>query len=197
MGWIGPAVPFRAAQLPVPHPSTPAAMDAKPMNALSNLIEGNPQAAVNLMEAFENNVEAQRGKKRTDAEAGGLLAIADDIIAAIGGGVSPATPVFALSGENVSELAQVVELEVLPGEDVPGSTTGTGDSTGRPWLEPPELCHAGRKRGREFHLQHLLGRPGYAGDCRESARTVDGASDCHFALLARATHSPTILQAPE
>jgi len=52
-------------------------------NAQKSLDKGNDQSAINKIEAFINNVEAQRGKKLTDEQADLLLSAAFDIINAI------------------------------------------------------------------------------------------------------------------
>jgi hypothetical protein len=55
------------------------------MSALDDSNEKNNAAAQNAMYAFMNAVEAQRGKKLTDAQATQLIAVAQAIVAALGG----------------------------------------------------------------------------------------------------------------
>jgi hypothetical protein len=55
------------------------------VNALDDANDGNNVAAVNALHAFINAVEAQRGKKLSDAQADQLVAAAQGIIAALGG----------------------------------------------------------------------------------------------------------------
>ena len=55
------------------------------MNAIDDSNEKNNAAAQNAMHAFMNAVEAQRGKKLTDAQATQLIGIAQAIVAALGG----------------------------------------------------------------------------------------------------------------
>ncbi|UCE39299.1 MAG: hypothetical protein JSW00_08795 [Thermoplasmata archaeon] len=52
-------------------------------NAIKSLDKGNDNAAMNKIEAFINEVEAQRGKKLTDAQADELIAAAEEILAMI------------------------------------------------------------------------------------------------------------------
>ncbi len=61
-------------------------------NALASFENGNSNAAINLLNAFINQVEAKRGKKNnglTDAQADELIACARAIIDEINGGVAP------------------------------------------------------------------------------------------------------------
>jgi hypothetical protein len=53
--------------------------------ALESLENGEDQEAMNILNAFKNAVEAQRGKKLTDAQATALIEAADDILDTIGG----------------------------------------------------------------------------------------------------------------
>ena len=50
------------------------------VRALDDLNQNNDVAAINSLEAFINEVEAQRGKKISDAEADALIALAKQII---------------------------------------------------------------------------------------------------------------------
>ena len=64
-------------------------LEAKLDSALNSLQDGNENndvAAVNVLQAFINAVEAQRGKKLTDAEADGLAEAAQAIIDLVAGG---------------------------------------------------------------------------------------------------------------
>ena len=82
--------------LPIHHGAKNALL-VKLMNSLSNLMKGNTVASLNLLEAFKAHVEAQRGKKLTDAQADELIARANAIIAAIVGAAAPA-PEVVLEG---------------------------------------------------------------------------------------------------
>jgi hypothetical protein len=55
------------------------------MNAIDDSNEKNNVAAQNAMYAFMNAVEAQRGKKLTDTQATQLIAVAQAIVASLGG----------------------------------------------------------------------------------------------------------------
>ena len=81
----------RVENLPIHH-GVKNALLAKLMNALSNLLKGNTTPTLNKLEAFKNHVEAQRGKKLTDAQADECIAMADAIVAAIAGGPPPPPP---------------------------------------------------------------------------------------------------------
>lgn len=59
-------------------------LDAKlhaAINALADLNENNDVAAINVLQAFINAVEAQSGKKIPEAEAATLIAAVQNIIA--------------------------------------------------------------------------------------------------------------------
>ncbi len=67
-------------------------LSSKLDNALASYENGNSNAAVNLLNAFINQVEAKRGKKKnglTDAQADELIASAQAIIDEINGGAAP------------------------------------------------------------------------------------------------------------
>jgi hypothetical protein len=51
--------------------------------ALNCLDNGNDNAAMNILDAFKNSIEAQRGKKITSEQADMLIETADDILATI------------------------------------------------------------------------------------------------------------------
>ena len=53
---------------------------SKVNNALATLDRGNTQAAINMLEAFIDEVEAQSGKKITEDEANMLIAFAENVI---------------------------------------------------------------------------------------------------------------------
>jgi hypothetical protein len=69
------------------HPKgTENSLVAKLESAKKSLKQGNQSATVNKCEAFINEVDAQNGKKLTDAQASTLIASAKEIITAIQGG---------------------------------------------------------------------------------------------------------------
>lgn len=64
--------------------SLDAKLDAA-VQALDDINQNNDVAAINTLGAFINAVEAQRGKKITEADADALIAAAQEIIAALSG----------------------------------------------------------------------------------------------------------------
>ena len=65
------------------HGGTTNSLTSKLQNAKQSLMNGQANAALNLLQAFINQVNAQRGKKLTDAQADELIAEAQRIIDAI------------------------------------------------------------------------------------------------------------------
>jgi hypothetical protein len=61
------------------------ALTAKLQAASANLAAGNTTPAINQLNAFENQVSAQAGKKISPADAAAMLAAADRIIASLVG----------------------------------------------------------------------------------------------------------------
>jgi len=62
-------------------------LTSKLNNALKDLGRGQDNAAVGKLKAFINNVEAQRGKKISEAEADALIQTVQEIINAIRAGL--------------------------------------------------------------------------------------------------------------
>ena len=62
---------------------TETSLDKKLQAALDALLRGNEVTARSHLEAFVNAVEAQRGKKITDAEADALIAEAESVISTL------------------------------------------------------------------------------------------------------------------
>ncbi len=59
-------------------------LTSKVDNALKSLDKGNDEAAINMLKAFVNQVEAQRGKKISEEAADMLIAYANNVISQIG-----------------------------------------------------------------------------------------------------------------
>jgi hypothetical protein len=78
---------------------------------LSYLEAGDPASAADLLGAFQNQIDAQRGKKLTEAQAAVLLAHAEAILAAIG--PAPVSPLSSSRGRvGLKGAAEPVGLQV-------------------------------------------------------------------------------------
>lgn len=87
------------------------ALLVKLLNALSHLEAGDPSGAINLLGAFQSQVNAQSGKKLSEEQATLLLDQSDAILEAIG--PAPASPLSSGRGRVGSkEVAASAELKV-------------------------------------------------------------------------------------
>jgi hypothetical protein len=85
---------------------------AKIENALTSLNDGHCETAINQLNAFINQVEAQRGKKLTDEEADNLISYAQAIIDAINDGTIDCTENENNSTSNSNNFHQDLSLDI-------------------------------------------------------------------------------------
>jgi len=110
-GWLDPAAAITALIATIESMNLQQgienSLDAKLDNALDALDAanaGNRNDAINKLGAFINAVEAQRGKALTDAQANQLVALANNIISALGG--TNAAPALVRVTPSESQLTQ-------------------------------------------------------------------------------------------
>ncbi|MCP5518014.1 MAG: HYR domain-containing protein [Verrucomicrobiales bacterium] len=126
------------------HRGVKNALLVKLLNARSYLEAGDTAGAIDLLGAFENQVNAQRGKKLSEAQAAILLGHAEAILAALG--PAPVAPLSSARGR-IGLKGEPVPAGLAVQRRVTGGSHGAGTILQLSWEGPGVLQSAGTLDG--------------------------------------------------